>query len=391
MTADTTALPRILMVDDHAANLVALEAILEPLGVPLIKALSGEQALLQLLQGDFALILLDVQMPGLNGLETAEMIKRRERSRNIPIILITAMSREAAHIFKGYQHGAVDYLLKPVDPEILRAKVKVFIDLHRHGETIREQAKLIGETEAREAFLAVVAHEMRTPLTTAKAQAQLALRQLPEGERGAAKQALQMIARQIDRLVKLVGDLLDISALEQGRLALDLSEFDVARLLREPIERLGPLPTELSVLIDAPEALTVTADRDRIDQVITNLVANAIRYSPSGGRIVVAARSEGTETHLSVSDQGLGVAKDKQALIFERFGRAHGSSYGGLGLGLSIAKGIVEQHHGRIWIESDPDQGPGSMFHVLLPRAVGELPASRSTTIAYAVPQKIAT
>lgn len=370
MTTDAPAPARILMVDDYEANLVALEAILEPLGVPLVKALSGEEALLQLLQGDFSLILLDVQMPGLNGLETAELIKKRERSRDIPIILITAMSREAAHVFKGYQHGAVDYLLKPVDPEILRAKVKVFVDLHQRGETIRTQAKLLGQTEAREAFLAVVAHEMRTPLTTAKAQAQFALRQLPEDESSAARRALSLIARQIDRLVKLVADLLEISVLEEGRPALDLREFDLATLLPEVIERLGPLSAGLSVAIESPAPLTISADRNRIDQVITNLLSNAIRYSPAGGRIVLAARSEGTDLHLSVTDHGLGVAKDKQALIFERFGRAHGVCYGGLGLGLSIARGIVEQHRGKICVESNPDRGPGSTFHVLLPQSV---------------------
>jgi signal transduction histidine kinase len=370
MTADATAPARILMVDDYAANLLALEAILEPLGVPLVKALSGEEALLRLLEGDFSVILLDVQMPGLNGLETAELIKKRERSRDIPIILITAMSREAAHIFQGYQHGAVDYLLKPVDPEILRAKVKVFVDLYRRGETIRQQAKLLGQTEAREAFLAVVAHEMRTPLTAAKAQAQLALRQLPEAESSASRRTLSLISRQIDRLVKLVGDLLEIDALEDGRLALDLREFDLAPLLPEAIERLGPLSPGVSVAIESPEPLRISADRDRIEQVITNLLANAVRYSPAGGRILLAARSEGTHLHLSVTDQGLGVAKDKHALIFERFGRAHSARYGGLGLGLSITKGIVEQHGGKVWVESDPEKGPGSTFHVILPRRV---------------------
>lgn len=367
MTDDTSAPPRILMVDDRESNLLALEAILEPLGVPLVRALSGKEALVQLLRGDFALILLDVQMPGLNGLETAELIKKRERSRDIPIILITAISREAAYVFKGYEHGAVDYLMKPVDPDILRAKVKVFIDLHRRGETIRQQAKLLGQTEAREAFLAVVAHEMRTPLTAAKAQAQLALRQLPESEKSAAKKALQTISRQIDRLVKLVADLLDISALEDGRLALDLREFDLAAILPEQIERLGPLSPELSFSVDAPGPLLVTGDRDRLDQVITNLVSNAVRYSPEGGKIVIAARTDEAWLHLTVADQGLGIAKEKQSLIFERFGRAHGASFGGLGLGLWITKGIVEQHHGRIWVESDPSQRPGSVFHVDLP------------------------
>ena len=379
MTADRPmtgygSLPtRILIVDDRPANLLALEAILEPLGVPLVRALSGKEALIHLLQGDFALILLDVQMPGLNGLETAELIKKRERSREIPIIFVTAISRELAHVFKGYEHGAVDYLLKPIDPDILRAKVKVFVDLHRRGEVIRQQARLLGETEARDAFLAVIAHEMRTPLTAAKAQAQLALRQFPEGDDSNPRRALQVIARQIDRLIKLVGDVLDISMLEEARFALDPKEFDLAALLPEFIERLGPLPGGMSFQIEAPQRMVITADRDRVDQIITNLLSNAIRYSPTGGKIVLSARSEGSDLHLSVSDEGLGVAKEKQTMIFERFGRAHGANYGGLGLGLSITRGIVEQHRGRIWIDSDPDRGPGSTFHVVLPQPMEKL------------------
>ena len=363
--------PRVLIVDDRAANLLALEAILEPLGVPLVRALSGKEALAHLLQGDFALILLDVQMPGLNGLETAQLIKGRERTQDIPIIFITALSREAAHVFAGYEHGAVDYLLKPVDPEILRAKVKVFIDLYRRGEVIREQARLLGQSETREAYLAIVAHEMRTPLTAAKAQVQLALRQMPEEEAGTQRNALLVVSRQIDRLGKLVGDILDTSAIEEGRLRLDLTRFDLSALLLEPIERLGPMAQGLSISVDVPGPLPILGDRNRLDQVITNLIANAVRYSPAGGKITLAATVEGNGVHLTVCDQGVGVAKENHSLIFERFGRAHGPSYGGLGLGLSIARGIVEQHRGRIWVESNPAQNPGSTFHVVLPQPQG--------------------
>ena len=357
--------PRILMVDDRPANLVALEAILEPLGVPLVRALSGEEALLQLLQGDFAVILLDVQMPGLSGLETAELIKKRERCRHIPLILITASSREATYVFNGYAHGAVDYLLKPVDPGILRAKVSVFIDLYRRGETIRQQAALLGQSEAKEAFLALVAHELRTPLTTAKAQAQLALRQMPAEEKSPARPALNVISRQIDRLVKLVGELLDLNALESGRLSLNLTEFELGPVLAEAIERMRPFSAEHTIDFQPPADLLITADRDRIEQVMVNLLSNAIRYSPDGGRIEIALRREGDKIQLSVTDQGLGIERDKQELIFERFGRAHGTSYGGLGLGLYITKGIVEQHVGRIWVESG--RGRGSTFLVELP------------------------
>jgi CheY-like chemotaxis protein len=139
-TAKSGIVPAVLLVDDRQDNLLVLEGILKPLGVRLVKARSGEEALLALLRETFALILLDVQMPRLDGLQTAEIIKQREQSRHIPIIFITALSRETAYVFKGYAHGAVDYLVKPVDPEILRAKVQVFCDLFVRGEEIRQQA-----------------------------------------------------------------------------------------------------------------------------------------------------------------------------------------------------------------------------------------------------------
>src|SRR5436309_13137146 len=204
--------PSVLLVDDRPENLLALEGVLKPLGARLVKARSGEEALLQLLRETFAVILLDVQMPRLDGLQTAELIKQREQTRHIPIIFITALSREMAYVFKGYAHGAVDYLLKPIDPEILRAKVRVFCDLFVRGEQIRKRTL---ESESKNVFLTSVVHELQTPLAAAKAQAQLALHQLDE-DRGeqTTVQALRLISRQIDRLVRLVGDLLDVNRLE---------------------------------------------------------------------------------------------------------------------------------------------------------------------------------
>src|SRR5947208_2501565 len=200
--------PSVLLVDDRPENLLALEGVLKPLGARLVKARSGEEALLSLLRETFAVILLDVQMPRLDGLQTAELIKQREQTRHIPIIFITALSREAAYVFKGYAHGAVDYLLKPIDPEILRAKVRVFCDLFVRGEEIRTQAL---ESEVKDVFLGAVVRELQTPLAAAKAQAQLALHQLSErrAEAGAA-QALRVISHQIDHLARLVGDVLDV-------------------------------------------------------------------------------------------------------------------------------------------------------------------------------------
>ncbi|SEL29393.1 PAS/PAC sensor hybrid histidine kinase [Stigmatella aurantiaca] len=617
----------ILMVDDHPSNLLALEAILEPLGQELVKATSGEEALKFLLQREFAVILMDVQMPGMDGFQTAALIKQRERTRTIPIIFLTALSRDAAHIFKGYEHGAVDYLLKPFDPEILRSKVGVFVDLslkeqqlqrqaallrqkerealereselryrrllnalpepmwaasadgtlnyanqvwgdytglkeeapslefflksvhpadrdmmrrewneavrtvsrmehefrmRRHDGTWRwhlgravperdgtgklvgfiavatdiddkkraeatlerfkatldatldcvlmfeperltltyanvgatkqlglEREQLVGmpmlqvegtfdeegfrkllaplqsgeqpshtystvyrrkdgreipveavlqyvaagggpgrfvcvarditerkraeaalllASEAKDAFLAAASHELRTPLAAAKGHAHLALLKLGgEGESGTGK-SLKIINRQIDRMTKLVEDLLDISRLQAGRLSLELERFDLGGLVHETCDRMGVLSQQHPLRIDVQEHLEGLWDRGRLDQVLTNLLSNAIRYSPEGGEVVVKAAADGEGIQLSVKDCGVGIPPEKQALIFERFGRAHGSKYGGLGLGLTISQGIVEQHGGRIWVDSQGCTGEGSTFHVWLPR-----------------------
>ncbi|HWE26221.1 MAG TPA: hybrid sensor histidine kinase/response regulator [Myxococcales bacterium] len=368
---DDPLVPSVLLVDDRPENLLALEATLKPLKVRLVKARSGEEALLQLLRQTFAVILLDVQMPRLDGLQTAELIKQREQTRHIPIIFITALSRETAYVFKGYAHGAVDYLLKPIDPEILRAKVKVFCDLFVRGEQIRKQAV---ESEVKDVFLTSVVHELQTPLAAAKAQAQLALHQLGhEQSEEATGRSLRLISRQIDRLSRLVADLLDVNRLESGQLELHPSEFDLRTVVDEVRTRMDPGDDRHPINVRAPDHIAVIADRDRIDQVLVNLLSNAIRYSPDGGAIDIVIEQTTDTVDIRIVDHGLGVPKEHQRVIFERFGRAHGPTYGGLGLGLAISKGIIEQHGGSIWVESSGKPGEGSTFHVRLPRGLSRV------------------
>jgi PAS domain S-box-containing protein len=621
----------ILIVDDHPANLLALEGILEPLGQRVVKANSGEEALKRLLTEEFAVILMDVQMPGLDGTQTARIIKEREKTKHIPIIFLTAISRDQANIFRGYSAGAVDYLLKPFDPDILRTKVQVFVDLWQRGKQLERREALIrqrereflekqsefrfrnvtdsmplavlagrsdgtiywcnqvwqdytgltleetaaggwlevvhpddreklvrdrtaslgdhaefameyrirrasdgayhwfltratterdahGEVvgwigtmtdiddqkrdrerlaefkatldatldcvvmlqwsdlricyanhgataqlgysreelegfvietiqpqlpedrfremiaplrdgeiksltyqttyrskggeeipvevllqyttpggpgtpgrfisvardirervraeqalrranEAKDAFIAAASHELRTPLAAAKAQAQLALRRLKDEVDAAPAKSLRTITGQIDRMAKLVEDLLDVSRVQIGRLSLEVAHYDLNTVIREAAERVQALSEQHKIVLHLPEKLELDGDRSRIDQVLTNLLSNAIRYSPRGGDVVVNAESEQGGAHLWVRDYGIGIPPEKQAVIFERFGRAHGSKYGGLGLGLTIAQGIVEQHGGEIWVESKGVAGEGTTFHVRLPRS----------------------
>jgi len=255
----------------------------------------------------------------------------------------------------------------------------VFCDLFVRGEKIRRQAT---DSESKDVFLASVIHELQTPLAAAKAQAQLALHQLSDRQEVGTARALRIVSRNIDRLTRLVSDLLDMNRLENGKLELHPEEFDLASLLEEVRARMQVLGERHSIRLQAPERLPIVADRDRVDQVIANLLANAIRYSPEGGPIEIKAERMSDAVQITVSDRGLGVPKEHQQLIFERFGRAHGHSFAGLGLGLTISKSIVERHGGKIWVESTGKPGDGSTFHVELPsrpdRTASPGPATRA-------------
>jgi signal transduction histidine kinase len=183
--------------------------------------------------------------------------------------------------------------------------------------------------------------------------------------------ALRGLDRSVNRMASLVENLLDVGRLQRDELRLDPGDVDLGALLRRVVEHFQPLPEEYRIDLDAPEGVVLRADRERLEQVFTNLVANALRYSPGGGAVRLTAREEPGQVHVEVTDRGVGIPPGQLEHIFERFNRAHGISYGGLGLGLSISRGIVERHGGRIWAESPGRDGVGSTFHVVLPSRRG--------------------
>jgi signal transduction histidine kinase len=192
--------------------------------------------------------------------------------------------------------------------------------------------------------------------------------------------AFSLILRQIGRMGRLVEDLLDVSKIRAGRLSLEPERFDLAGLVNEVVERVQVASRRHVIRLEAPERLPIVGDRDRLDQVLNNLLSNAIRYSPDGGEVELVIGLENGEVHMAVRDHGIGIPPEKQTDIFQRFERAHSVSYGGLGLGLNIAQGIVEQHGGRIWVDSAGVVGRGSTFHVTIPVAAArELGADTST------------
>jgi PAS domain S-box-containing protein len=253
-------------------------------------------------------------------------------------------------------------------------------DSRRAIETLR------AASEAKDIFLTMAAHELRTPLQAARGFVYLARMKGAHQMGGGVERALQGLARSVDRMAKLVENLLDMSKLQRGELNLEPRIVDLRELLTEVAEHLQPLDAGQRIDVRIPEGLVLVGDRERLEQVFTNLLSNALRYSPDGGAITVEARQEGELFHLMVRDRGLGIPPDKLRLVFERFGRAHGTSYGGLGLGLTIARGIVERHGGRIWAESTGRAGEGSTFHVVLPRQPRSAEESRRSRHAQAEP-----
>ncbi len=398
----------ILLVDDRPSNLVALKAMLEQDGHELVLAGSGEEALRRLLKQEFAVILLDVQMPELDGFETASMIRSRDRTSYTPIIFLTAHDTDETHVTRGYELGAVDYIFKPIVPEILRAKVRVFVELLRKTEQVKRQAELershaelelrvreraaearrLAEREKMQRdFVAHVSHELRTPIAAIKGYAET----LRCGAMDDLRRRLgfvKTIERHADRLGALVEDLLTIGALERGRAPCRPGPVRLAGLVSRYVASVGPLSRRkgIAVSVEAPRALVARADEDQVTQVLQNLIDNAIKYNRPGGMVEIEARAEGAFARVDVRDTGIGIAPGDLPLLFTRFHRtdaAKAMNIGGTGLGLYIVKTIVESNGGRIWAESAA--GKGSTFSFILPLHKGRVSrrkaADRGTAI----------
>ena len=379
----------VLLVDDRPENLIALEGTLQCLGQNLVKVQSGRAALKYLLDHDVAVILLDVQMPDIDGFETARLIRQRQRSQHTPIIFLTAFSEQDELRFQGYTLGAVDYLYKPIDPTILASKVSVFIDLFRKNLEIKYQtAQLIAKNteiicaqsarqQAEEAnrlkdeFLAIISHELRTPLNSILGWAHLLLTRQFDPE--TTQRALETIERNARAQTQLVEDILDISKLMRGKVELSIHRINVSSFVDAMIESVRPQADaksiHLAIQLD-PSVPELEADPIRLRQIVSNLLTNAIKFTPEKGQIwvevVPAARGF---VNLQIRDTGEGIAPEFLPYIFDYFQQADSSStrpHGGLGLGLAIVQQLVELHKGKIYAHSK-GRDQGSTFSVHLP------------------------
>jgi signal transduction histidine kinase len=369
----------ILLVDDTPANLLSQKSILSGLVQNIVCANSGEEALKCLLHEDFAVILMDVNMPVLNGFEVAALIRQRLSSAHTPIIFVTATGTTEMERYKGYSFGAVDYIFSPVVPQILQAKVVVFCDLFRMTKAFKQQAeelacankKLMELDRLKSAFISIASHELKTPITSIMGFAELVLDEEPDIE--TRKEYLNIIYEESERLSRLLNDLLDISRIELGKKQSQKEPLNLREMVDHSILRLSSEVKKKNIrtINTVSEKIQVMADVDAISQILINLLSNAVKYSYNDRDVAVSCELQDREAIICVIDQGIGLSSEELSHIFvEKFYRSERKevrSIPGTGLGLSIVKGLVELSCGRCWAESKIDAG--SKFKFTLPVA----------------------
>jgi two-component system, sensor histidine kinase and response regulator len=361
---------KILLVDDKEENLVALDAALRPLEQELVAVRSGEEALRCLLNEDFAVILLDVQMPGMDGFETAARIKERERSRDIPIIFLTAISREMHQQLRGYEVGAVDYIAKPFDPWVLRTKVAVFVDLYDKTRRLEDQAVQLAQSNSElEQFASIVSHDLRNPLVSVVGYLQMLIDDrddLPAEASDFIERALQAA----ENMGKLIDDLLGYAL--AGKAVGQLRATDTAQAVDRAVSNLHAEIESAGATVKAGALPTVRADSSQLTRLFQNLIGNSVKYRHSDRplEVLIDAEQDGDNWRFAVVDNGSGLAPDEADALFDRFYRgASASGRPGTGLGLAICKKVVEGHGGRIWAEPAP--GGGTVVRFTLPGVEG--------------------
>lgn len=383
-------------MDDLPENLLALEALIRQPDRTIFQASSGEEALALLLEHEFALAILDVQMPGMNGFELAELMRGTDKTRHIPIVFVTAAGKESNYAFKGYETGAVDFLYKPLDINAVRGKVNVFVELFRHRQEIQRQVQVLeksrqaqemlvqqlqsteGELQnairMRDAFMSMVANELQTPLNTLFLQVQLRKTELEDGNTGLFTEAYlqKMVAndqRQVQSMVGLIDDMLDVSRIRSHRLAIRPREVELGALLARVVAQLHQQAAASGsvVRLQAGQPVTGQWDEFRIEQVMVNLLGRALRLGNAQPVDISLTPIDGG-ARIEVRDQGLGIAVADQAHIFEQFehdAQHPGAGTQGLGLGLYISQQLVMAHGGTLGVNSQP--GQGAHFTVTLP------------------------
>lgn len=425
MTASETPV-NILLVDDEPANLLALEAVLESLGQNLVKAGSGEEALRHIIKTDFAVILLDVMMPGMNGFETASLIRQRDSNRHTPIIFLTAMEKTETEMFRGYSLGAIDYLVKPFVPAVLRSKVSVLIDIYRKNEEVKQlnhklsnrageletlslnlkeenekrqqsenelhlsqevlknlntnlEARIVDRTaviEERslqltrtnaelEQFVYSASHDLQEPLRTMTSFLQLLERRNPDKLDAESKQFIQFAINCSENMRNLINGLLEYSQVTLKEKT--FKNVDCHLVVRRILDQLNAAITQSGAKVEILPLPVVYGEGVLLGQLFQNLIGNALKFCKDRPPVIqVGAEKRESEWMFWVQDNGIGIETRFFQQIFRLFQRLHGrEEYQGAGLGLAVCHKTVELHGGKIWCESE--FGKGSRFCFTIP------------------------
>jgi signal transduction histidine kinase len=379
---------KVLIVDDLPENLQALAFAIAEDNREIFQARSGEEALSLMLDHDFALAILDVMMPGMNGFELAELMRATERTRHIPIVFVSAGGNELNFAFRGYEAGAVDFLYKPLDATTVKCKVNVFVALHQKNSEVKQRVlelelaqkelhktklELERALKMRDEFMSTVAHELRTPLNTLHLENQIRSLQLDKGDMTAfsTEKLRSMLARdrrQLQSMIHLISDMVDVSRIQSGRLSIRPSETNLSALLRRLAADLASQAEACGskIELDIQDNITGVWDEFRVEQIVVNLLTNALRYG-CGKPVMVILKADADTAEIKVSDRGQGITREDQERIFEKFERGGNKSIrDGLGMGLYIAMQLTEAHQGKLSVQSAP--GEGATFILRLPR-----------------------
>lgn len=361
-TAATRELANVLIVDDVPQNLVAMEALLARDDIRILKAASGPEALELLLVHDVALALLDVQMPEMDGFVLAELMRGSHRTRDVPIIFLTASPNDPARSFKGYETGAVDFLHKPIDPRIILGKVDIFVQLYQQRQQLKSQnARLERALQLNEAMIAVLTHDLRTPLSAITLCADRIREEIGDGPLARTAQHVESSAR---RMARMIDQLLDFSRIRSGVIRLDLANHDLGALAEAVVEETRQAFPTRAIEVSVRGETLGHFDSTRVSQVLSNLLGNAVQYALGSTPIVLEVDGVDVATlRVRVRNAGVLPANLVQR-IFEPFkGSFHQSR--GLGLGLYIVDQFVRAHGGTVEARNVED---GVEFEVVLPR-----------------------
>ncbi|HEX4335441.1 MAG TPA: hybrid sensor histidine kinase/response regulator [Polyangiaceae bacterium] len=359
---------KFLIVDDLEENLLVLESLLVRSGLEILKARSGREALELLLLHDVALALIDVQMPEMDGFELAELMRGTDRTSHVPIIFVTAGVREQKRVFRGYDAGAVDFLFKPIDPQILRHKTETFFQLHRQRQALAATLRL------NEELMAVVGHDLRNPLNVVLMTAEVLEQKATDPQ---AQKSIQRLKSSGLRMVQIIDELFDLTrARLSGGIPIERGPADVGAIARTTVAEFEATNPERTIRLETDGNLQGDWDGSRIAQILSNLIGNAIRHGTQDRPVVVTSHGEDGEVVVSIHNDGH-IQPALLPTLFEPFQSGPGprTRAQGLGLGLYIVQQIALAHGGSVDVESD--EGHGTTFTVRLPR---KAPSSATAT-----------